>query len=100
MLTHSRGHHAAPRRHVVAPVVLTGLLVSEPAAVSLPTAATPSRASPWPTSLGGRPFDPADPAPSTAQGAPAAADVPPVQGLHIKAKPTPPCELPGARATT
>jgi murein DD-endopeptidase MepM/ murein hydrolase activator NlpD len=98
MLTHSRGRHAAPRRHVVAPALTMGLLVTATAAVSLPTAANALSGDLPVADLAGSvsgPFTPGPTPQSTSQAAPAAApSYRLVQGLHIKTRPKPKYELP------
>ena len=97
MRTHPRGRHAAPRRHVVAPVVLTGLLATTTASVTLPAAAHALSGEQAVTGLAdsvSSPFTPpANPKPA-AQGAPAAPSYRLVQGLHLKPKPGPSLVLP------
>jgi murein DD-endopeptidase MepM/ murein hydrolase activator NlpD len=95
MRTHSRGRHAAPRRHVVAPTFLTGLLVTATAAVSLPAAANALAGDHVAAEIAGSvssPFTPrATPLEGThgsSQAALAARSTYRlVQGLHFKTKP-------------
>ena len=95
MLTHHRGRHAAPRRHVVATTLLTGLLVTATATVSLPAAANALAGDHVAAEIAdsvSSPFTPgANPAGSghtASQGAPAASTTYRlVRGLHIKALP-------------
>lgn len=98
MLSHYRGRHAAPRRHVVAPVLITGLLASTTAAVSLPAAAhalSGDRAMAELADSVSSPFTPSATPRPDAQGAPAAAPTYRlVQGLRIKAVPKPKFQLP------
>jgi murein DD-endopeptidase MepM/ murein hydrolase activator NlpD len=103
MFTHHRGRHAAPRRHVVAPAVLTGLLVTATASVSLPAAANALSGEHVATEIAGSvsgPFTPGvDPAGArtSSQGAPAARTTYRlVRGLHLRTLP-PRFELPVLR---
>jgi murein DD-endopeptidase MepM/ murein hydrolase activator NlpD len=99
MLTHSRGRHAAPRRHVVAPL-LAGLLVTATATVSLPAAASAFAGDHVAAELADSVSSPFTARPvggthTLSQGAPAS--VPTyrlVTGLRIKTKPKPQYELP------
>jgi murein DD-endopeptidase MepM/ murein hydrolase activator NlpD len=102
MLTRYRGRHAATRRHVVTPVVLTGLLVATAASVTLPAAANAFSAPQMaaeiaaPLSAGAS----ADATPkstpeASSEAAPAAASTyRVVRGLRIKATPKPTWMLP------
>jgi murein DD-endopeptidase MepM/ murein hydrolase activator NlpD len=99
-----KGRHAAPRRHVAAPVILTGLMVSTTAAVGLPQTAQALdgtrvleqgvqrvSADAWPSSDVSREQQPSRSGERTALVSAAAAVVP---GQKLKPKPPPPWVLP------
>jgi murein DD-endopeptidase MepM/ murein hydrolase activator NlpD len=101
MRTHHRGRHAAPRRHVVAPTLLTGLLVTVTATVSLPAAANALAGDHVAAEIADSVSSPFTPGidrtgshQSASQGAPASTPTYRlVRGLHFKTVP-PQLELP------